>query len=127
MFGRHYAETLRLWRRRFTAQAGSVDALGFDQIFRRTWDFYLAYSEAGFRTGYLDVAQLVLERSMTAVAAPTDSTATELARLFRIAVGIDMPIRLRCWDRSRSTRPTTTRPTTTLTATLAATLAATRP
>ncbi len=30
-------------------------------MFRRMWDFYLAYCEAGFATGYLDVAQLVLE------------------------------------------------------------------
>ena len=33
---------------------------GFDAPFRRMWDFYLAYCEAGFATGYLDVAQLVL-------------------------------------------------------------------
>ena len=30
-----------------------------DATFRRMWDFYLAYSQAGFATGYLDVAQLV--------------------------------------------------------------------
>ena len=40
--------------------ATEVDALGFDDTFRRMWDFYLAYCEAGFPTGYLDVAQLVL-------------------------------------------------------------------
>ncbi|NED89810.1 SAM-dependent methyltransferase, partial [Streptomyces sp. SID11233] len=33
------------------------DALGFDAVFRRLWTFYLAYSEAGFRSGYLDVRQ----------------------------------------------------------------------
>ncbi|HEY1486394.1 MAG TPA: class I SAM-dependent methyltransferase, partial [Micromonosporaceae bacterium] len=60
-FGRHYAATLRLWRERFHARADRVAQLGFDDIFRRTWDFYLAYSEAGFRTGYLDVTQLVME------------------------------------------------------------------
>jgi cyclopropane-fatty-acyl-phospholipid synthase len=61
-FGRSYAETLRLWRDRFTAHARQVGALGFDQTFRRMWTFYLAYCEAGFRAGYLDVAQLTLAR-----------------------------------------------------------------
>ena len=59
-FGAQYATTLRHWRERFDARAAEVDALGFDTTFRRMWDFYLAYCEAGFATGYLDVAQLVL-------------------------------------------------------------------
>jgi cyclopropane-fatty-acyl-phospholipid synthase len=61
-FGRHYAETLHRWRTRFEARAAEVGALGFDEIFRRMWSFYLAYSEAGFRTGYLDVAQFTLTK-----------------------------------------------------------------
>ena len=61
-FGRHYAETLRRWRARFEEQAQLVDSLGFDETFRRMWSLYLAYSEAGFRTGYLDVAQLTLTK-----------------------------------------------------------------
>ncbi|AUG80635.1 cyclopropane-fatty-acyl-phospholipid synthase [Kitasatospora sp. MMS16-BH015] len=61
-FGQHYAETLRLWRERFAEHAAEVGELGFDQVFRRMWRFYLAYSEAGFRTGYLDVRQLLLTR-----------------------------------------------------------------
>ena len=56
-FGAHYAETLRLWRERFTERAAEVAGLGFDETFRRMWTFYLAYSEAGFRSGYLDVQQ----------------------------------------------------------------------
>lgn len=59
-FGAHCAETLRLWRERFEARAAEVDALGFDAVFRRMWSFYLACSEAGFRSGYLDVRQLLL-------------------------------------------------------------------
>jgi cyclopropane-fatty-acyl-phospholipid synthase len=58
--GRHYAETLRRWRARFEAEAASVDALGFDEVFRRMWSLYLAYSEAGFAAGYLDVRQFCL-------------------------------------------------------------------
>ncbi|HKC28730.1 MAG TPA: cyclopropane-fatty-acyl-phospholipid synthase family protein [Jatrophihabitans sp.] len=59
-FNQHYAETLRRWRTRFEERAAEVDALGFDETFRRMWSFYLAYSEAGFRAGYLDVQQITL-------------------------------------------------------------------
>ncbi len=61
--GRHYAHTLRLWREQFLANWPSVATLGFGETFRRMWEFYLAYCEAGFRAGYLDVAQITLERS----------------------------------------------------------------
>ena len=61
-FGRHYAETLRRWRARFEQQAHTIAGLGFDETFRRMWSLYLAYSEAGFRTGYLDVAQFTLTK-----------------------------------------------------------------
>jgi cyclopropane-fatty-acyl-phospholipid synthase len=61
-FGAHYAETLRLWRERFGAHAGQVARLGFDDVFRRMWTFYLCYTEAGFRAGYIDVSQLTLAR-----------------------------------------------------------------
>ncbi|WOX26543.1 cyclopropane-fatty-acyl-phospholipid synthase family protein [Streptomyces sp. HUAS YS2] len=57
-YGDHYAETLRHWRERFLREESAVAALGFDHVFRRMWEFYLAYSEAGFRSGYLDVRQL---------------------------------------------------------------------
>ncbi|MFH7594758.1 cyclopropane-fatty-acyl-phospholipid synthase family protein [Streptomyces racemochromogenes] len=59
-YGDHYAETLRLWRERFLSRSAEVTALGFDDAFRRMWELYLAYSEAGFRSRYLDVRQLVL-------------------------------------------------------------------
>ena len=36
---------------------------GFGPIFKRLWEFYLAYSEAGFRSGYLDVNQFSLARA----------------------------------------------------------------
>jgi cyclopropane-fatty-acyl-phospholipid synthase len=60
--GPAYARTLQLWRERFTARAAEVANLGFDAVFRRMWEFYLAYSEAGFRAGYLGVSQLALVR-----------------------------------------------------------------
>jgi cyclopropane-fatty-acyl-phospholipid synthase len=58
----HYARTLRLWRERFLDQWPHIHAQGFDEDFRRMWEFYLAYSEAGFRSGYLGVSQLQLSR-----------------------------------------------------------------
>lgn len=61
-FGASYAETLRRWRATFTAAWPHITTLGFDETFRRMWEFYLAYSEAGFATGYLDVAQVRLRR-----------------------------------------------------------------
>jgi len=61
-FGPDYAETLRRWRLRFIAEWPRIEALGFDETFRRKWEFYLAYCEAGFAAGYLDVAQIRMER-----------------------------------------------------------------
>nr|WP_234391031.1 class I SAM-dependent methyltransferase [Nocardia suismassiliense] len=60
-FGAHYAETLRLWRERFCARSDVLQTLGFDRTFRRMWNFYLAYCEAGFRSRYLDVQQFALQ------------------------------------------------------------------
>lgn len=65
-FGPHYARTLSLWSARLSANAERLHALGFDETFHRTWRLYLAYSEAGFASGYLDVHQLVLGDSATA-------------------------------------------------------------
>ena len=59
-FGLDYARTLAIWRARFAAASGHLAALGFDDVFRRMWELYLAYSEAGFRAGYLEVSQFVL-------------------------------------------------------------------
>ena len=59
-FGGDYAETLRRWRATFLAAHPRLN--GYDEVFRRKWEFYLAYSEAGFATGYLDVAWIRLER-----------------------------------------------------------------
>lgn len=61
-FGLHYAETLRLWRESFSINGHAVTDFGTDPTFVRMWTFYLAYCEAGFRTGYLDVHQFVLQR-----------------------------------------------------------------
>ena len=59
-FGLSYAETLAEWRRRFHAAWGEITDLGFDERFRRLWDYYLAYCEAGFREATVDVSLFVL-------------------------------------------------------------------
>ncbi len=59
-FGQHYARTLQIWRDRFEQHAEEVGAAGFDEVFRRMWSLYLAYSEAGFASFYLDVQQVVM-------------------------------------------------------------------
>ncbi len=61
-FGLDYAETLRQWHQRFIAAWPEIQPLGFDERFRRMWEYYLAYCEAGFRTGHVDVTQLTLTR-----------------------------------------------------------------
>jgi cyclopropane-fatty-acyl-phospholipid synthase len=63
-FGADYAETLRRWRATFNDRSPEVAALGFDATFERTWNFYLAYCEAGFAAGYLDVCQLILGKEI---------------------------------------------------------------
>ncbi len=59
-FGLDYAHTLSLWRSAFHQHNSAVRALGYDERFIRTWDFYLAYCEAAFRTGNTDVVQFTL-------------------------------------------------------------------
>jgi cyclopropane-fatty-acyl-phospholipid synthase len=62
-FGRDYALTLRTWEDRFADTIAQVRALGFDERFERMWRFYLAYCQAGFRTGSIDVMQVALARA----------------------------------------------------------------
>lgn len=61
-FGRDYAETLRRWRDAFNKCEEELEALGFDANFRRKWNYYLSYCEAGFEAGSIDVSQIVLQR-----------------------------------------------------------------
>ncbi|WP_196258483.1 SAM-dependent methyltransferase [Pelagibacterium limicola] len=50
-----YAETLRLWRETFLDRWSTIERLGFDEQFKRKWIYYLAYCEAGFTEGTIDV------------------------------------------------------------------------
>ena len=59
-FGADYAETLRRWRERFLAQRAQILQQGFDERFMHIWEFYLAYCEAAFTMGDIDVVQYTL-------------------------------------------------------------------
>ena len=50
-----YARTLRLWRDRFLERWSEIARLGYDEHFRRKWEYYLCYCEAGFLEGSIDV------------------------------------------------------------------------
>jgi cyclopropane-fatty-acyl-phospholipid synthase len=58
--GPSYAPTLRAWRERFLARLEETRALGFDERFIRTWELYLAFSEAAFAERSLVDYQVVL-------------------------------------------------------------------
>ncbi len=54
-FGPSYARTLADWRSRFQRAWPRLTRMGFDEQFKRKWDYYLSYCEAGFRAKALDV------------------------------------------------------------------------
>ncbi len=58
-----YALTLKTWREAFFTHIDEVRAMGFDDRFIRTWDYYLSISEAGFRTGMTQDLQIAFEKS----------------------------------------------------------------
>ena len=62
----HYAETLRQWRRRFTANRGRIAKL-YDERFCRMWEFYLAGSEVTFRNSGHMVFQIQLAKRVDSV------------------------------------------------------------
>ncbi len=63
IFGQDYARTLTDWRATFRNAWPQLTPLGFDERFRRLWEYYFAYCEAGFRSENIDVRQIVYARS----------------------------------------------------------------
>ncbi len=61
LFGQSYARTLAEWRQRFHARWQTISLLGFDDRFRRLWDYYLCYCEAGFTEGTINVGFYTIE------------------------------------------------------------------
>lgn len=58
-----YAETLARWRERFHDQWHDIQPLGFDMRFKRMWEYYLSYCEAGFKRGTIDVSQFFITKN----------------------------------------------------------------
>ncbi|MGO9753048.1 MAG: class I SAM-dependent methyltransferase [Solirubrobacteraceae bacterium] len=67
----HYVETLRRWRKAFTAHADALAQLGYDERFRRLWRLYLAYCEAGFAERRICDVQLLLTKPRSRIASRT--------------------------------------------------------
>jgi cyclopropane-fatty-acyl-phospholipid synthase len=63
VFGEDYALTIASWRKTFHAEWPRIRSLGFDERFRRLWEYYLCYCEAGFRSANVRVRQLVFART----------------------------------------------------------------
>ncbi|KAF0677542.1 SAM-dependent methyltransferase [Profundibacterium mesophilum] len=61
-FGQSYSDTLRRWHETFNARWEEVSHLGFDERFRRMWNFYLTSCAASFRSGNCDVTQITVSR-----------------------------------------------------------------
>jgi cyclopropane-fatty-acyl-phospholipid synthase len=62
-FGSSYARTLAEWADRFQAAWPAIEKLGFDTRFRRMWEYYLAYCQAGFEVGVLNVGLYKVTRA----------------------------------------------------------------
>ena len=52
-----YAKTLATWRKNFLNVWSNIAPLGFDETFKRMWEFYLSYCEAGFKSKNIDLIQ----------------------------------------------------------------------
>ena len=63
LFGGSYARTLIEWRDRFHNAWPSIEPLGFDVCFKRMWEYYLAYCQAGFEAGALNVGLYKITRA----------------------------------------------------------------
>ncbi|MDC0355586.1 cyclopropane-fatty-acyl-phospholipid synthase family protein [Candidatus Pelagibacter sp.] len=57
----HYADTLAIWRTEFNKKWSLIKDQGFDLTFKRMWEFYLSYCEAGFKSKNIDLIQFSLQ------------------------------------------------------------------
>ena len=57
----HYADTLTIWRDEFNKKWSLIKDQGFDLTFKRMWEFYLSYCEAGFKSKNIDLIQFSLQ------------------------------------------------------------------
>ena len=59
-YGSHYSNTLQKWRESFLKSWDDISKQGFNISFKKTWDFYFAYCEAGFKSKNIDLVQFSL-------------------------------------------------------------------
>ena len=60
-YGKHYSNTLMVWRDEFQKKWNEISKQGFDLTFKRMWNFYLSYCEAGFKSKNIDLIQFSLQ------------------------------------------------------------------
>ncbi len=60
-YGTHYSNTLSIWREEFLKKWVDISKQGFDNKFKRMWNFYLSYCEAGFKSKNIDLIQFSLQ------------------------------------------------------------------
>ena len=60
-YANHYADTLAIWRDEFNLKWSLIKDQGFDLTFKRMWEFYLSYCEAGFKSKNIDLIQFSLQ------------------------------------------------------------------
>ena len=62
-FGESYSQTLRRWHEVFNDRWGRIQSMGYDERFRRMWNYYLTSCASAFHTGICDVTQITLRRA----------------------------------------------------------------
>ena len=62
-YGLDYSNTLRIWRNEFEKKWNSISQQGFDDTFKRMWNFYLSYCEAGFKAKNIDLIQFSMNKN----------------------------------------------------------------
>jgi len=60
-YASHYSKTLAIWRETFNQKWELIKNQGFDLTFKRMWEFYLSYCEAGFKSKNIDLIQFSLQ------------------------------------------------------------------
>ena len=61
-YGDHYSNTIDIWREEFLEKWEKISSQGFDNTFKRMWNFYLSYCEAGFKSKNIDLIQFALQK-----------------------------------------------------------------
>ena len=59
-YSKHYSDTLVIWRKEFNNKWDLIKNQGFDLNFKKMWEFYLSYCEAGFKSKNIDLIQFSL-------------------------------------------------------------------